>query len=252
MDEFRFGRPDDIIDRAIVESAVFEITTAANKYLKGPLKKMSVLDAGSGHGEYAREMAKHFGRVVGVEPSLGAHETAIKKMVRGRTNLSFVHSKIEDYKSKKKFDLVVHLTVLEHMSDQKKGFDQIFSLLRKDGVIFLTAPNKYWVFEQHYGLPFLAWLPLPLANVYLKQAKGVRSYEDCSYSKGYGGMKLFFDQYNCDYEFILPQDANGAYVGCGNNKSLFSLIKRVGLKLIKINPFFWNFSKGFMMIIKKR
>lgn len=252
MDEFRFGRPDDFIDRKVVESAIFEIRTVANKYVKRSAKKMAVLDVGSGHGEYASALARYFGRVVGVEPSFGAYDLAVKKMMKGRKNLDFVHSKIEDYKSKIEFDLAVHLTVFEHMSDQKKGFDRIFFLLKKNGVIFLTAPNKYWVFEQHYGLPFLAWLPLPLANFYLRLTKGVGSYEDCSYSKGYAGMKSFFDQYNCDYEFVLPQDTNGAYVGCGNNRSIFNMIKRLGLKLIRMDPFFWNFSKGFMMVIRKK
>ncbi|TAL51360.1 MAG: methyltransferase domain-containing protein, partial [Chitinophagaceae bacterium] len=180
------------------------------------------------------------------------YEVSIKKMLRGKKNLSFIHSKIEDYKTTQKFDLIVHLTVFEHMNNPKAGFDRIFALLEPDGVIFLTAPNKYWIFEQHYGLPFLGWLPLPLANLYLKLAKGVESYEDCSYSRGYGGMKSFFDRYDCEYEFIIPKDTSGAYVGCGNSQPLFSFIKWLGIRLIKMNPFFWNFSKGFIMIIRKK
>ena len=167
-------------------------------------------------------------------------------------NLKFFHSKIEDFKSKTRFDLVTHFTVFEHMSTPKKGFDRIFLLLNKNGIIYLTAPNKYWLFEQHYGLPFLSWLPLPIANKYLKLMKGVKSYKDCSYSRGYGGMKAFFDQYDCQYEFILPFNEKSAYIGCGKNQPLFSLIKKLGVALIRFHPFFWNFSKGFIIVIRKK
>ena len=233
----------------VLKGAVKEISEVAKRYLNKPIKSISVLDVGSGHGEYSAEMAKLFGQVTGVEPIRDVHRVAVKK--RARKNLKFFNSKIEDFKTRKKYDLVTHLTVFEHMSNPKAGFDRIFSLLNKNGVVYLTAPNKYWLFEQHYGLPFLSWLPLPIANKYLELTKGVRSYKDCSYSRGYGGMKKFFDQYDCHYEFVLPFDENSAYIGCGRSQLGFTLVKKLGLKLIRLNPFFWNFSKGFIMVIRK-
>lgn len=247
----RYGLPPDPWEGVVVKEAVKEVIETGKKYLNKPLKSISVLDVGSGYGEYSTEMAKFFGNVTGVEPFTDAYKVAVKKGLKIK-NLKFHNCKIEDFKSKTKFDLVTHFTVFEHMSTPKKGFDRIFSLLNKNGIIYLTAPNKYWLFEQHYGLPFLAWLPLPLANKYLELVKGKKSYEDCSYSRGYGGMKDFFDQYDCKYEFILPFDENSAYIGCGKNQLGFNLIKKLGLKLIRFNPFFWNFSKGFIMIIKKK
>lgn len=243
------GLPFDPWKGAVVNSAVREIVEVAKKYIRKPLKSISVLDVGSGHGEYSTEMAKFFGKVTGIEPIKDVYKDAIRQNIK--KNLKLFNSKIEDFKSEQKYDLVTHLTVFEHMSTPKKGFDRIFSLLNKNGIIYLTAPNKYWLFEQHYGLPFLSWLPLPIANKYLKLTKGVRSYKDCSYSRGYGGMKEFFNQYNCSYEFVLPFDENSAYVGCGKNESVFTIVKKLGLKLIRFNPFFWNFSKGFIMIIRK-
>lgn len=247
----RYGLPQDPWEGAVVNAAIKEVVEVVKRYLSKSPKSLSVLDVGSGHGEYSTEMAKFFGKVTGVEPFKDAYKVAISKM--GKTkNLKFFHSKIEDFKAKEKFDLVTHFTVFEHMSTPKQGFDRIFSLLNKNGIIYLTAPNKYWLFEQHYGLPFLSWLPLPLANKYLELAKGKKSYEDCSYSRSYEGMKEFFDQYHCEYKFILPFDENSAYIGCGKNQQIFSLIKKLGIALIRFHPFFWNFSKGFIMVIRKK
>lgn len=247
----RYGLHLNPWEGEVLKALVKEIVEVSKKYLDKPLKSISVLDVGSGHGEHSAEMAKFFGLVTGVEPLEYAYKTAIRKN-RKVGNLKFFNSKIEDFKPKVKYDFVTHLTVFEHMATPKKGFDRIFSLLNKNGIIYLTAPNKYWLFEQHYGLPFLSWLPLPIANKYLELAKGVKSYKDCSYSRGYGGMKAFFDQYDCHYEFVLPFDENSAYIGCGKNQLGFTLVKKLGLKLIRLNPFFWNFSKGFIMVIRKK
>lgn len=240
------------ISKEVVRSGVQEVLKVGQNYFNKPLNTLTVLDAGSGRGEYSLEMSKHFKKVVGVEPFEDAHVFAVKNVPKNKKNLSFYHSNLESFSSKEKFDLIVMLTVFEHLRNPKKVFDKVFSLLKKDGLIYLTAPNKYWLFEQHYGLPFLSWIPLPLANIYLKIFRGVPSYEDSSYSRGYEGMKEFFDKYKVRYEFILPLSTKGAFIGCGQNNSIYSSVKSLGINLIRMNPFFWNISKGFIMVIRKK
>lgn len=246
----RFGLPPTPVDPSVIKSGVSEIVKGTQQYLGKPLKSISVLDAGSGWGDYTAEMAKYFGTVVGVEPQPKPHNYSVKTFSKIK-NLQFYNSYIEDYTTKMKFDLVVSLTVFEHMSNHKKVFDKTFSLLKKNGIIYLTAPNKYWILEPHYRLPFLSWLPLSVSNKYLKLLRGVDSYEDCSYSLSYNGMKKFFKKYKCKYEFILPFDAEGAYFGYAKSQSLAVGIRRLGIRLIRLNPFFWNISKGFIMVITK-
>ena len=248
---FKYGLVPFVSDQTLVQSAVFDIIKTAKENLKKDFSKIKVLDVGSGHGEQAVELSKHFDSVVGVEPQEEAYAWA-KKQAEGIKNVTFVNKRIEDFETRDKYDLIVLLTVFEHLSDQKEAFLKIFSLLAEDGVIYLTVPNKFWIFEQHYGLPFLAWLPLPLANLYLKLAKGVDSYEDSSYSMSYGQIKRFFDQFTCNYKFALPYDVNGAYIGCGNQSPLFRSLKNLGVRLIKLNPLFWYISKGFIMVISKK
>lgn len=246
----RYGLPPTPIAPEIAKAAVNEVLNAIRGYFNTDYKKLRVLDVGSGRGEYVNELAKYFNEVVGVEPQKEAYEYAKRKFKKN--NVRFYNSAIEDFKSTEKFDIVVSLTVFEHMSDHKKSYDKIFALLKSKGVIYMTAPNKYWLFEQHYGLPFLSWLPLNLANIYLKIFKGIPSYKDCSYSMGYVATQKFFDKYQCTYKFILPYDISGAYFGCNNTTSISSKIRDLGIQLIKISPFFWNFSKGFIMVIRKK
>lgn len=245
-----FGLPPSPITPLIAGAGVEEIIQNTKPYLNKPLKNLSVLDAGSGWGEYASELAEHFGEVVGIEPQTDACLYAAKKYSKNK-NLKFYNSPIEQFNTKEKFDLIISLTVFEHITNKQEFYDKVFSLLKPNGIIYITAPNKHWIFEQHYGLPFLSWLPLPIANRYLKIAKGVDSYEDCSYAFGYGGMRKFFNHYKCSYDFVLPFNEESAYFGLNNSNALAVLIRKLGINLIRLNPFFWNFSKGFIVVITK-
>lgn len=240
----------NLIDHKIVESAVEEIIKIVKTRTGKNSKDLSVLDVGSGRGEYAIEMTRKFKKVIGIEPCKDVFDCSKKIVPKEIKNIKFYNVGIENFNSKEKFDVVVMLTIFEHLSDHKKSFNRIFNLLKENGIIYLTAPNKYWIFEQHYGLPFLSWLPLKISNKYLKYFRGVESFEDCSYSKGYQGMKKFFDKYPCRYEFTLPFNPNAAYIGCGK-KGYYSFVKKFGINLIQKNSFFWNLSKGFIMVIKK-
>ena len=237
-------------DSEIVESGVREIVRTVKKYLKKNSGEINVLDVGSGRGDFSIQMAKVFKKVVAVEPFKDAYVYAKKNSPKQLKNIVFKHSTIEKFESKNKYDLIVALTIFEHLSNQKKAFNRMFSHLNDGGLIYITAPNKYWIFESHYGLPFLSWLPLPLANRYLKLFRGIDSYEDSSYSRSYSATKKFFDKYPCSYKFILPFDTNGAYIGYGK-KGFYTVVKYLGMKLISSNSNFWTISKGFIIVVTK-
>lgn len=237
------------VPRIAIEEAIKDILSITEKELGKSRKNLTVLDIGSGFGMYSQEFAKYVKKVVGVEPFKDAYEKAIK--INCRSNIKFVHSLIEDYEGKERFDLAVSLTTLEHMSHAEKSFRNIFKLMKKNSMLYLTAPNKLWPIEPHYALPFLSWLPLSLANIYLQITGRGKSYKESSYSRTYFGMKKLFDRFPYEYSFVLPS-SDAVYLGCGT-KSLSNTIKRRGgIWLIKKLPIFWMFSKGFIMIIKKK
>lgn len=233
--------------REVAKDLVKDILLLASARLGKPAKELTVLDVGSGIGLYSRSLAKYVKRVVGVEPFSRTYNKALKINLR---NLKFYNFKIEDFDTDIRFDLVLSLTTLEHMPDAEKSFRKIFKLMKPGGLIYLTAPNKLWPYENHYNLWFLSWLPLPLANQYMKIAGRGRSYEDSSYSKTYFGIKSFFNKFPCKYEFILPNPGS-LYLGCGSKKKTYQFVKNVGIMLIKRFPILWVFSKGFILLIQK-
>jgi len=66
------------------------------------------------------------------------------------------------------FDIIICSQVYEHTPDFEALIDEIYRLLKPTGVCFFSGPNKWAVWEEHYDLPFLSWLPRRWANRYLQ------------------------------------------------------------------------------------
>ena len=79
------------------------------------------------------------------------------------------------------FDWIITNHVIEHvggLSDQKKHLGDIYRCLKPGGTLYLAVPNKWRLFEAHYQLPFLSWLPASLADRYIK-IRGAKHRYDC-------------------------------------------------------------------------
>lgn len=237
--------------KKVIATHIKEIIDTVSDYTTKQLREMDVLDVGSGQGNYCFELEGQVKSVVGCEPYDPAYKVALLEKKSLNSKVSFYNTAIEELKIRKKFDLILCLTVIEHMPNAKKSFRQIFQLLKQNGIIYLTAPNKLWPMESHYKLPFLSWLSLPLANFYVRMLGRAQFYEDSSYSKTYFGMKAFFDQFPYLYEFILPKNIDGDFMGCGSGNKFYKIMMRTGIFLISHFPIFWILAKGFIIIIKK-
>lgn len=188
-----------ILPRKLYKDTIKDILHIATQKMDKNSKDLVVLDVGSGIGLYADELSKKVKQVVAVEPDENAFKYAVPKR-----NLKFYNLPIEEFNSKQQFDLIISLTTIEHMPNANTSFKQIFKLLKPGGLLYFTAPNKLWPFEYHYKLWFLNYLPLSLANIYVRILGKGKSFEDSAYAKTYFGLKKFFSQFPCKYEFILP------------------------------------------------
>ena len=59
------------------------------------------------------------------------------------------------------FDLIILQDVIEHLAEHKILFEKLRRILKKNGVIFLSTPNRLSLLnilaDPHWGLPFLAF-----------------------------------------------------------------------------------------------
>jgi putative AdoMet-dependent methyltransferase len=106
-----------------------------------PDKSKSVLEIGSGTGEFAIEVSKYCKRVFAVDVSKAMLEYAGKKAEKkGRKNIEFFHGGFLTYEHQgEPVDIVVSQIVLHHLPDFWKmmALRRVFNILKKGGIFYL-------------------------------------------------------------------------------------------------------------------
>jgi SAM-dependent methyltransferase len=207
--------------------------------------ELAVLDVGCGYGYTSAALSRLCRRVVGLEPSSALAESA-RTTHRTAQNLAFVHGDLLTWRTEERFDLVILDNVYEHIPDHAKALSAISTLLNPGGAFYILVPNRLWPLEPHYRLPFLSYLPLPIANQYLRITKRGEDYTDASYSPTYWSLKRELDaRPELEYAFTLPADLSLTQAGA-------SFSYRIGAQLIRLSPLFWSISKSLLVVGRKK
>jgi 2-polyprenyl-3-methyl-5-hydroxy-6-metoxy-1,4-benzoquinol methylase len=98
-------------------------------------KNISILDAGSGTGNLIKILHKKgYNNLLGID--------FCKKFINffGNKNILKLNN-ILNFNTKKKFDIILLIDVLEHTSNPKKIINNLKKHLKKDGILIIQAPN---------------------------------------------------------------------------------------------------------------
>lgn len=152
-----------------------KITWALTRYVEIPPSAVC-LDVGCSSGMITSALSHLFRTTVGLEydeVALRTVDQAIRarvQFVRGDAmRLPFTAGAV---------DIVICAQVYEHVPDASQLFDEIYRVLKPGGIVFFSGPNWLFPIEPHYFLPFLHWLPRPLADICLQiSGKGKQYYE---------------------------------------------------------------------------
>lgn len=127
---------------------------------------MRMLEIGTGSGGIAHYFAAHAsGRF-----TVDAVDVADQRLVSDGYRFTLVSGTSLPFPDAA-FDVVLSNHVIEHVGDrsaQRAHLDELARVLRPDGVGYLAEPNRWMLFEPHYRLVFLSWLPRPLRSPYLQ------------------------------------------------------------------------------------
>jgi len=104
------------------------------------IKISSILDIGSGCGGFLLNFHNRYSnaKLYAIEQSQEAKEFLNNK----NKNITFIGDITEaQSKYKEKFDAITLFQVLEHFFDPKEKCKEIYSLLKPNGILYLTVPN---------------------------------------------------------------------------------------------------------------
>lgn len=181
MDKFTELFPQDLtFERKSRLQKGKKIKAILKDYL-ADLSKLSCLDLGCSIGHISAYLARNFGEVWGVDVDEAALKMA-KRTYKER-NLNFkisAENKIPFPRAT--FDVVIFNQIYEHVESPKKVFGEIKRVLKRGGVCFFGARNKYFVFDGHYPIPFLPIFPRSLADFLIKIFYSKEKYDINLYS----------------------------------------------------------------------
>lgn len=144
------------------QNKAFKIVKLLSKNMN--LSMATVLDIGTGSGDIAHKFSEVCKEVVSVD----LYDERIEK--KGYS-FKLVHDESLPFKSET-FDVVVSNHVVEHVPNQELHLSEALRVLKTGGRLYLATPNKIWLTDPHYKLPFISWLPRDISDKYLKVLKG--------------------------------------------------------------------------------
>ena len=145
----------------IKEKLIYHFKLDANS--QKPLEKLKILDIGSGGGLLCEPLNRLGAEVTGIDASKNNIEVAKLHAKEMNLNIEYIHSSPENTNLKNKFDVILNMEVVEHVSDINLFIKKCSELVKKDGIIFVATINKNlksYVFAILGAEYILRWLPI--------------------------------------------------------------------------------------------
>ena len=139
------------------------ISTFKLKHKKNPLDKVKILDIGCGGGLLSEPMSRLGADVVGIDASNKNINVAKLHAKKNKLNIKYYCSSPEKFNSKVKFDVILNMEIVEHVSDINFFLQSCSNLLKKNGIMFVATLNKTfksYLFAIVGAEYILRWLPI--------------------------------------------------------------------------------------------
>lgn len=208
-------------------------------------QSLTCLDIGCSSGVIASFLEDHFSRVIGVDIDQEAIQYARVHHASPRVQFLIGDAMAIPFREKA-IDLVICNHIYEHVPDAKQLMEEIYRVLKKGGACYFAAGNRHMILEGHYHLPFLSWLPKPIAHLYLKwSGKGNFYYEEHLSLRALRTLVKKFEIHDYTLPIIRNPDQFSATDLFDTRKLSYRLIRRIA-------PYLYRWIPTYVWILKKK
>ena len=133
------------------------------KNKKDPLKKVKILDIGCGGGLLSEPMSRLGAEVTGIDASEKNINVAKLHAKKSNLDIKYICTSPENMQIDSKFDVILNMEIIEHVSDVNFFLESCSKLLKKDGIMFVATLNKTlksYLFAIIGAEYVLRWLPI--------------------------------------------------------------------------------------------
>lgn len=136
---------------------------------------LTLLDIGCGNGASMFGLSHKMKYCLGLEIT-DEHLSEFNKFKEANkiSNCDCEILDIEKNSPPNQFDRIISFEVIEHLENEK-GVEFYYNALKEGGLIAISVPNKWWIFETHGAklpllpwnrVPFFSWLPRRIHEKY--------------------------------------------------------------------------------------
>ena len=128
-----------------------------------PLKELKILDIGCGGGLLCEPLTRLGAEVTGIDASNDNIEVAKLHSKEMSLSIKYIHCSPENLNFENKFDVILNMEIVEHVSDVNLFIKNCSSLIKKNGVMFVATINKNlksYIFAILGAEYILRWLPI--------------------------------------------------------------------------------------------
>jgi len=128
-----------------------------------PLKGLEILDIGCGGGLLCEPLSKLGARITGIDPSNDNIEVAKLHSKETNLNIKYICCSPENLNLNNKFDVILNMEVIEHVSNTNLFIKNCSKLIKKNGIMFVATINKNlksFIFAILGAEYILRWLPI--------------------------------------------------------------------------------------------
>jgi 2-polyprenyl-6-hydroxyphenyl methylase / 3-demethylubiquinone-9 3-methyltransferase len=128
-----------------------------------PLKGINILDIGCGGGLLSEPMQRLGANVTGIDASIKNIKIAKLHAKKNKLDINYFCSSPENLKTKKKFDVILNMEIVEHVQDVQFFLKSCSKLLKKNGLMFVATINKTlksYMFAIIGAEYVMRWLPI--------------------------------------------------------------------------------------------
>ena len=129
---------------------------------KKPLDNLSLLDVGCGGGLLSEPMCILGAKVTGIDAARKNINIAKIHAKKNKLKINYLTVSPEKLRIKNKFDVILNMEIVEHVSDINYFIKSCANLLKKNGIMFIATINrtlKSYLFAIVGAEYILKWLP---------------------------------------------------------------------------------------------
>jgi len=121
--------------------------TACRKFNRNPrslasLQGLRILDIGCGAGLLSEPLARLGAQVIGIDPSESNIAAAKVHATRSQLLMDYRATTVEEMGSRERFDIVLAMEVVEHVSDVGLFLDRCSALMKPQGMMVVSTLNR--------------------------------------------------------------------------------------------------------------